>query len=575
MKRTFIRSAFVTLFIMMFVAFGLFSASALEVEYCVGEAVKVATYTELKTALENYKDGQSIILSKDIEITDDKNDLSVNIKGNGSVALELDGHRLTVKSKTTKYLFNLTGNAKLYFINSNTSNSGNIYFSSAKADSALLYINNNFARVTNFNVKFTMVKSSNYNASNSSVFCVNKARELNIYGGVIANQMSNGDGIKVVEGTNKINLDLRIGGGAVVQADRYCVVLNTDKINSVLFAASSFQSSSDVERIKVQSGCALKVKGLWDNTNSSYATTVRCGSAIVSDSTKVTSLKKSDITASKLCDVGTKVETILYCSGGHVEVCSICRMALYKIRPHNNEKVNGVSAGCTTSGKTQGNRCKDCRYSDQTTIPPKGHSLEFKKEVSATCGVNGMKQHYYCKSCNKYFSDAEAKTEISSSSLVIEHNHKHVNTAYVAPTCTEVGYSVGIVCQTCGRTVQERQVIPKTAHSYPANWTVIRKESCENEGIKEKTCKNCGYKLTEKTPKFDHVYDEEGTCYYCSKNEAESEPEKPGSTGDNKVNCSCSCHKDGILNFLFKIILFFQKIFRINQTCKGCGIAHY
>lgn len=39
-------------------------------------------------------------------------------------------------------------------------------------------------------------------------------------------------------------------------------------------------------------------------------------------------------------------------------------------------------------------------------------------------------------------------------------------------------------------------------------------------------------------------------------------------------NCSCNCHKSGIANFFFKLILFFQKLFKSNQVCK-CGMAHY
>ena len=39
-------------------------------------------------------------------------------------------------------------------------------------------------------------------------------------------------------------------------------------------------------------------------------------------------------------------------------------------------------------------------------------------------------------------------------------------------------------------------------------------------------------------------------------------------------NCSCKCHKNGIAKFFFKLLLFFQKIFRTNKTCK-CGISHY
>lgn len=43
---------------------------------------------------------------------------------------------------------------------------------------------------------------------------------------------------------------------------------------------------------------------------------------------------------------------------------------------------------------------------------------------------------------------------------------------------------------------------------------------------------------------------------------------------DRTENCSCNCHKSGFMGFIWKIINFFQKLFRINPTCV-CGIAHY
>ena len=51
-------------------------------------------------------------------------------------------------------------------------------------------------------------------------------------------------------------------------------------------------------------------------------------------------------------------------------------------------------------------------------------------------------------------------------------------------------------------------------------------------------------------------------------------------TGDNigqggfNQNCSCLCHRNGILSIAWKIILVICKIFKINRTCR-CGIAHY
>ena len=48
----------------------------------------------------------------------------------------------------------------------------------------------------------------------------------------------------------------------------------------------------------------------------------------------------------------------------------------------------------------------------------------------------------------------------------------------------------------------------------------------------------------------------------------ETEPENPS------ANCSCACHKNGIVKLFFKIKLFFQKIFKKNRVCK-CGVNHY
>ncbi len=39
-------------------------------------------------------------------------------------------------------------------------------------------------------------------------------------------------------------------------------------------------------------------------------------------------------------------------------------------------------------------------------------------------------------------------------------------------------------------------------------------------------------------------------------------------------DCSCNCHKSGFAGFIWKIILFFNKLFKTNKIC-SCGISHY
>ena len=43
---------------------------------------------------------------------------------------------------------------------------------------------------------------------------------------------------------------------------------------------------------------------------------------------------------------------------------------------------------------------------------------------------------------------------------------------------------------------------------------------------------------------------------------------------DRTEGCGCNCHKTGIAGFFWKIINFFNKIFKLKQECK-CGIKHY
>ena len=85
--------------------------------------------------------------------------------------------------------------------------------------------------------------------------------------------------------------------------------------------------------------------------------------------------------------------------------------------------------------------------------------------------------------------------------------------------------------------------------------------TCIDSGITAGTyCNLCKTWLAEREniPAFGHNY-VEGVCVNC---------------GDSKVeDCSCSCHKDGIAKFFFKIILFFQKLFGKNQIC-ACGVQH-
>lgn len=74
---------------------------------------------------------------------------------------------------------------------------------------------------------------------------------------------------------------------------------------------------------------------------------------------------------------------------------------------------------------------------------------------------------------------------------------------------------------------------------------------------------SCGESYTEGIPAHGHSdANGDGYCDYCDEN----------LTGDK--DCSCNCHKTGIMSIIWKILRFFYKLFKINPVCE-CGVSHY
>lgn len=52
------------------------------------------------------------------------------------------------------------------------------------------------------------------------------------------------------------------------------------------------------------------------------------------------------------------------------------------------------------------------------------------------------------------------------------------------------------------------------------------------------------------------------------------EPVEPDEPDEPSNDCSCNCHKTGFMSFIWKILRFFYKLFKINPVC-DCGTTHY
>lgn len=128
------------------------------------------------------------------------------------------------------------------------------------------------------------------------------------------------------------------------------------------------------------------------------------------------------------------------------------------------------------------------------------------------------------------------------------------------PTCTEKGYTTHI-CSVCGNNYKDSE---KAALGHNlGNFTVSIAPKCTSEGVETAKCTRCPYTETRTIKATGHVdKNNDGKCDSCN------------TKLESGKDCSCNCHKGGIAGFFFKIILFFQKLFRTNKICK-CGVAHY
>ncbi|MBQ2758608.1 MAG: leucine-rich repeat domain-containing protein [Clostridia bacterium] len=95
-------------------------------------------------------------------------------------------------------------------------------------------------------------------------------------------------------------------------------------------------------------------------------------------------------------------------------------------------------------------------------------------------------------------------------------------------------------------------------HSYKETEKVLT--TCTQNGYTLFTCE-CGDSYTQTEFASGHNFDANMLCSVCSYNAAE--------------NCECICHTTNqFIAFIYRIVNFFWKLFRINPTCE-CGALHY
>lgn len=233
--------------------------------------------------------------------------------------------------------------------------------------------------------------------------------------------------------------------------------------------------------------------------------------------------------------------------------------SLASAHTHDYRLVSIKAASCNENG-AKNYVCDGCGDTFTETIAKTEHDYSSKWTIDRqpTCAEEGSKSHH-CTICG-------GKTDVT----VIEklaHNYSAVVTK--SATCAQAGVKTS-TCTVCGNVVEE--AIPKTAHTFSAEWTIDKQPTCAEEGSKSHHCTVCGEK-TDITAieKTDHVFKSEitkesdcttagittNTCTECARTRTEAIEALGHDFGAYVVKENPTADKDGTET----------------RTCSRCGAA--
>ena len=289
---------------------------------------------------------------------------------------------------------------------------------------------------------------------------------------------------------------------------------------------------------------------------------------------------------------------------------------------HCIEYIDAVGPTCVKDGHEAGYYCKDCDAYFINTGAATGELAtgvhiyeEYKSDNNATC----LKDETKTANC-KYNCGEKDIVTVEGSAL----GHNEVVIPAVPSTCTETGKTEGVYCDRCNMTLvypQLQNVIPHKYENYEiykpatcfdkARERAFREYGCNSyttrrdddgpyadhilseewEGYKEghyHRCTVCTYLVDETAHTYGEwqyfpatnlageiVYEKMRHCTVCDYPETvEISKEEYQAATQNSDNCDHLCHKGGFMGFIWKIVRFFNKLFKSNPVCE-CGAAHY
>lgn len=535
----------VILAVVLLTVLAVFSVSAaVDVNSIEGNTVEVRSWVQLENALTKAPIGNNglrnnnryIVLNAHLTMTSEDRDVGIKVNYPGTIYLDLNGYSLEVNSSTTQNLFTIDGTQKTVFIIADTATDktkpSSITFNSTKNESAVVYVNNPNASFRIFG-RGDFISEKVYN----DYYNTERLPLTNIF----VNKASN------------FQTDTK--PHAAIRADKIDVLT----INETFFGNYSKNPVNmyigECKKVKITDETIFKLSGKSLVKNPTYANiylasttkhpseyfNIENGWVLAGESVKSILTKNEafhphfyDIIGEKSTSTAIPYKksvfefSVKYIDGENYAI-SLSRWQDYI----DESKVLYVNSYCCYSESAEAkvertseihhfghmSFCANC--SRLISITPHDTKTRTAVGYAPTCTKPGMKDKYKCKNCNLFRGGAEIPA--------LGHD-PIVDVAAKAPTCTEAGSTEGSHCSRCDYKV-EAKVIPALGHT-----------DADNDG----KCDRCGEKPSESV-----------------------DPSKPDSS-----NCSCNCHKKGIAKFFFKIILFFQKIFKQNQICK-CGAWHY
>ena len=196
--------------------------------------------------------------------------------------------------------------------------------------------------------------------------------------------------------------------------------------------------------------------------------------------------------------VQTKAPTCT-AKGTETATCSRCSNTTSReISALGHEVVTdeAVAATCTSAGLTEGSHCSRCDtvLEEQETVPAFGHDYgSYVQTKAPTCTEKGT-ETATCSRCSAMTSrDIEAL------------GHSVVKDEAVAATCTTSGLTEGSHCSRCDTVLEEQETVPALGHSW-SDWEDSR-TSCDEVGIRTRSCSVCGEEETEELPAGTHTWD--------------------------------------------------------------------